>query len=89
MLRLAFNRSSWRPEGEESGEEFRFLLSCLPADEAEKVGRFKFFADKQRALASRLLQVRDTTERVRERVRERESVRTEWIFGVVFRFARV
>ena len=62
MLRLAFNRSSWRPEGGESGEEFRFLLSCLPADEAEKVGRFKFFEDKQRALASRLLQVRDTSQ---------------------------
>merc|ERR1711934_453925 len=30
MLRLAFNRSSWRPEGGESGEEFRFLLSSYP-----------------------------------------------------------
>ena len=30
-LRMAFNRTSWQPEGEEHGEEFRFLLGCLSA----------------------------------------------------------
>ena len=56
VLRWAFNRSSWLPEGEDGGEEFQFLLSLLPPEEAESVRRFKFFADKQRALVSRLLQ---------------------------------
>mmetsp|Transcript_7100 Transcript_7100/g.13018 ORF Transcript_7100/g.13018 Transcript_7100/m.13018 type:complete len:308 (-) Transcript_7100:22-945(-) len=55
-LRMAFNRTSWQPEGEEHGEEFRFLLGCLSAEEAGRVTRFKFFADKQRALVSHLMQ---------------------------------
>ncbi|QDZ19168.1 4'-phosphopantetheinyl transferase [Chloropicon primus] len=76
-LRWAFNRSSWRPEGEEKGAEFQFLLSCISKEEAESVLRFKFFADKQRALASRLLQRKCAEECLRLRYEDVRIKRTK------------
>mmetsp|Transcript_67395 Transcript_67395/g.213327 ORF Transcript_67395/g.213327 Transcript_67395/m.213327 type:complete len:306 (-) Transcript_67395:109-1026(-) len=55
-LRLAVNVAEWGPDGEHEGQEFKFLLALLPAEEQEKVMKFMRFEDKKRALVSRLLQ---------------------------------
>lgn len=57
-LRWAVDVHRWEPEGGADGDEFAFLLSIIPAEEAEKVRKFVFLDDKKRALVSRLLQRR-------------------------------
>lgn len=50
-LRWCVNASTWNPDD----EEFNFILSLLPLREREDVARFKHFADRKRAVLSRLL----------------------------------
>lgn len=55
-FRWAVNSSEWTPAGEEHGEEFRFLLSLIREErERAEVLRYAQFADKKRALLSRLM----------------------------------
>lgn len=44
--------SSWQPDQ----EEFNYLLELLPVAAQSEVSKYKFPADRQRALISRLLQ---------------------------------
>ena len=50
--RWAVNISSWVPDQ----DELSFLLQLLPAKAQAEVSRYKFPADRQRFLVSRLLQ---------------------------------
>lgn len=55
-IRWAVNTDEWEPIGEETGEEFKFLLNLIePEDERKAVTKFKIWADRKRALLSRLM----------------------------------
>lgn len=60
-LRWAVNSKEWDPKGDDKGPEFQFLLGLISEKEdREQVLKFRFLADKKRALLSRLL-VRQAT----------------------------
>ena len=44
--------TKWEP----NPQEFQFLCTLLPAADSEACNKFRFFADKKRAVVSRLLQ---------------------------------
>ena len=50
--RWAVNMSKWQPDQ----EEFSYLLKLLPVAAQSEVSKYRFPADRQRALISRLLQ---------------------------------
>lgn len=62
-FRWAVHVERWKPEGGDTGTEFRFLLSLIPErHERAAVMNYVFLADRKRALLSRLLSRRAAAE---------------------------